>query len=213
MTVSEFLAGDKESERLFRELKRVVASAGRSSMKVTKSQIAFRRRTPFAWAWRPRRYLGSRGAPLVLSVALPRHVHSPRWKEVVEPRPGRFMHHLELHSGRELDAQVQRWIREAWDEAQWLSLPHFASAATVPASDAVASTDPGALAGSRQSSGVDAITPNGDLAMGWRNGHSLRRSATSCAATASKSAHTAARETPRGSRPVCRTARADRETD
>ena len=46
-----------------------------------------------------------------------------------------------------------------------------------------------------------------------RSGHPLRRSATSCAATANKSARTRARRTPRGCRPASRTARAGGETD
>ena len=50
----------------------------------------------------------------------------------------------------------------------------------------------------------------------WRGApewHPLSRSSTSFAATASKSAHTRARETPRGCRPACHTARGDGETD
>jgi hypothetical protein len=43
--------------------------------------------------------------------------------------------------------------------------------------------------------------------------HPVRRSSTSCAATASKSAHTRARETPGGCRPACHTGRGDGETD
>jgi hypothetical protein len=54
----------------------------------------------------------------VLSLGLPRRVRSRRWKEVVEPKPGWFMHHLELHTGRELDAEVHRWIQQAWTEAR-----------------------------------------------------------------------------------------------
>jgi hypothetical protein len=38
---------------------------------------------------------------------------SPRWKQVVEPAPGRFMHHLELCTGVELDGEVLGWLREA----------------------------------------------------------------------------------------------------
>jgi hypothetical protein len=65
----------------------------------------------------PRKYLGARGAPLVLSLALRRRLRSKRWKEVVEPRPGRFMHHLELGAVGEIDSEVRRWIREAWEAA------------------------------------------------------------------------------------------------
>lgn len=86
-------------------------------MRVTKSQISFRRRVGFAWAWIPARYLRGRHAPLVLTVALPERDPSPRWKEIVEPARGRFVHHLELYSVEEIDAEVQNWLRDAWAAA------------------------------------------------------------------------------------------------
>ncbi|MHB1344909.1 MAG: DUF5655 domain-containing protein [Thermoleophilia bacterium] len=72
------------------------------------------RRRTFAWAWLPDRYLGLDHAPLVLSVALERRDGSCRWKQVVEPSPGRFMHHIELRCTSEIDDDVSRWLREAW---------------------------------------------------------------------------------------------------
>lgn len=82
-------------------------------VRVTMSQIAFSRRRGFAWAWTPDRYLRGRTAPLVLSVALGRRDASPRWKEVVEPAPGRWLHHLELTEPGQVDAEVLDWLREA----------------------------------------------------------------------------------------------------
>ena len=56
--------------------------------------------------------------PLVLTVAL-RHLDtSPRWKEVVEPAPGRFTHHLELRSPDQVDAEVRDRLAEAWALAE-----------------------------------------------------------------------------------------------
>lgn len=49
----------------------------------------------------------------MLSVALPRRVDSTRFKEVANPSPGVWMHHLELQSGEQLDAEVADWLREA----------------------------------------------------------------------------------------------------
>jgi hypothetical protein len=40
-----------------------------------------------------------------------------RWKEVVEPARGRFMHHLELTEAGDIDDQVRLWLYEAWVEA------------------------------------------------------------------------------------------------
>lgn len=87
------------------------------TFQITKSQIAFRHRRAFAWAWIPARYLRGRVAPLVLSIALRRRDPSPRWKEIVEPATGRFMHHFELYSAAEIDQEVVAWLREAWSDA------------------------------------------------------------------------------------------------
>ncbi|MFO7544431.1 MAG: DUF5655 domain-containing protein [Trueperaceae bacterium] len=74
-----------------------------------------RRMLAFAWAWVPRRYLRNANAPLVLSVALRRREPLPRWKEVVGPSLGRFMHHLELRASDAVDLEILGWLREAWE--------------------------------------------------------------------------------------------------
>jgi hypothetical protein len=96
---------------------RAIAAAGPSTTRTTRSQISFRRRRGFAWIWAPQQYLGSRSAPVALALAFPRHVRSWRWKEVVEPRPGWFMHHLEVWRVSDVDQQVRRWISAAWEAA------------------------------------------------------------------------------------------------
>jgi hypothetical protein len=104
------------SRELFETVRAAVDSIGPAEIRATRSQVAFRRRIAFAWAWVSSQYLGDRPdfAPLVLSVALRRRDDSPRWKQVVEPSPGRFMHHLELRSADEVDVDVVEWLREAW---------------------------------------------------------------------------------------------------
>jgi hypothetical protein len=67
----------------------------------------------------PDRYLGRGHTPLVLSLAFDSRRDSPRWKQVVEPAPGRYMHHLELRSASEIDDEVRGWLREAWDHTAW----------------------------------------------------------------------------------------------
>mgnify|MGYP001765576653 CR=1 FL=1 len=84
---------------------------------MTKSQVAFRRRRAFAWVWMPGIYLRRPAAPLVLTVALSRRDDSARWKQVVEPAPGRFVHHLELYAPKDLDDEVAAWLGEAWKGA------------------------------------------------------------------------------------------------
>ena len=81
---------------------------------MTKSQIAFRRHVAFAQAWLPARYLRGPVASLVLTLSFRYRDASPRWKEIVEPAPGRFTHHLELHALTDIDDEVRDWLRNAW---------------------------------------------------------------------------------------------------
>lgn len=117
----DFFFGDRVTARsLFEAVRDAIDALGASRIRVTRSQVSFSRRRGFAWAWTPDRYLGAGRAdlaPLVLSIALPRCDASTRWKEVAEPAAGRWMHHLELRSARDIDAEVRAWLAEAWRDA------------------------------------------------------------------------------------------------
>jgi hypothetical protein len=117
MNLDEYFGGRDKSRQLFDVLRSTIESIGSAELRVTKSQVAFRRRRAFAWAWIPGKYLGGRGAPLVLTVSLYQRDTSPRWKEIVEPTPGRFTHHLELYSTDDIDDEVRAWLWQAWTEA------------------------------------------------------------------------------------------------
>ena len=115
MTLDESFEGFETSRPVFEAVREAVEAAGPSTLRVAKSQIAFARRRPFAWVWVPGRCLGPGRAPLVLSVALGHRDAWPRWKQVVEPSPGRFMHHLELREPGEVDEELRSLLREAWE--------------------------------------------------------------------------------------------------
>ncbi len=117
MTPDAFFADQPLAAQLFAAVRRAVDTIGAASIRATKSQVAFRRRRTFAAVWKPGQYLAGATAPLVLTVFLPRRIASPRWKEVVEPAPGRFTHHLELHDPAEIDEEVRSWLRAAWEAA------------------------------------------------------------------------------------------------
>ena len=94
----------------------MVDGLGPATIRVSRSQIGFRRRRSFAAVWRPGRYLGGKRPPLVLSLFLSHRDPSPRWKEIIEPAPGRFTHHVELHSPAEVDGELAAGLAEAWRE-------------------------------------------------------------------------------------------------
>lgn len=117
MTLDEFFVGYDKSRQLFAALQAAVDAIGAAELRVTKSQIAFARREAFAWAWVPGKYLGGTPAPLVLTLSFRSRDASPRWKEVVEPSPGRFTHHLELYTAGDIDEEVFAWLADAWRAA------------------------------------------------------------------------------------------------
>ena len=117
MTLDEFFAGYEKSRPIFEALREAIEELGPVEMRVTKSQVAFNRKKAFAWAWVPNRYLHGKYAPLVLTLGFRYRDPSPRWKEIVEPYPGHFTHHLELYSIEDINNEVCLWLRAAWEAA------------------------------------------------------------------------------------------------
>lgn len=85
-------------------------------VRATRSQVALRHRSAFAYLWFPGRYVRS-NVPAVLSLALPERLDSTRFKQVGNPSPGVWMHHLELDDPAQVDDEVLAWLRDAYDAA------------------------------------------------------------------------------------------------
>lgn len=117
MTPNEFFGDQDLAKQLFEAVRREMETLGEVDVRVSSSQIAFWRRHTLAAVWVPAQYLKRETAPLVLTVFLRRRDDSVRWKQVVEPYPGRFTHHLELYDPADVDDQVRGWLREAWEIA------------------------------------------------------------------------------------------------
>jgi predicted transport protein len=111
--------GDRpEARALFEAIRAELAAVGTTEIRVSKSQVAFRRRHNVAVVWVPERYLGpGRGAPLVLTLSFRRRDPSPRWKEIVDVGGGRYTHHVELTSTDQVDHEIHEWLAEAWAAA------------------------------------------------------------------------------------------------
>lgn len=117
-SVNDFFQGRSASKRLFNAITREVDQLGDATVQVSKSQIAFRRKRNFASVWIPDQYLKSRLiAPLVLTLSFSQPDSSSRWKEIIAVGPKRFTHHLELYRESDIDEQVRRWLRTAWESA------------------------------------------------------------------------------------------------
>ena len=113
LTLDEFFKDFEDSRRIFDRLLTMIEESSLVEMRITRSQIALVDKKPFAWAWIPTRYLKGKSAPLVLSVSFPEKDLSPRWKQIVEPAKGRFMHHLELFLPADIDDEVRGWLARA----------------------------------------------------------------------------------------------------
>lgn len=117
ISLDEHFSDFEESRPLYDVVERAVLELGEVEVRPMRSQVAFVRKRGFAWTWMPSRYLEGDLPPLVLSVGFDRRDESPRWKQVVEVRPGTFMHHMELRSADQVDPEVRAWLREAWELA------------------------------------------------------------------------------------------------
>lgn len=119
MTLDEYFDEAALSRRLFEAVAQEISRFGNVRARVSKSQIAFRRRKNVAVVWMPGKYLKGPVAPLVLTLSFVEKDSSPRWKQVIQASNNRFTHHLELYRVEDIDAQVQAWLRSAWDAAAY----------------------------------------------------------------------------------------------
>lgn len=113
----EFFAADPKAVSIYRAIARRVLALPGVEVRVTKSQVAFRARRSFAYAWVPGRYVASR-VPVVLTIALPERLPSDRFKEVAHPSTSVWMHHLELRLVKDVDREVISWVRRAYHHAR-----------------------------------------------------------------------------------------------
>jgi hypothetical protein len=116
-TPETFFVGHPFALAVYERVREIVGGLGPFEVRTTTSQVAFWRKHGFAYLWLPGQYLAHPDAEVVLSIALGRHDRSPRFKEVAHPSPRHWMHHLELRSIADLDAEVAGWLSEAADRA------------------------------------------------------------------------------------------------
>jgi hypothetical protein len=113
----EFFAPDEGAVSIYRALARFVVGLDGVEVVVSKSQVAFRARRGFAYAWVPGRYVKN-DAAVVVSIALREELRSSRFKEVAHPSPTTWMHHVELRRVSDVDPELIAWIKRAYEEAR-----------------------------------------------------------------------------------------------
>ncbi|MDF3046648.1 MAG: hypothetical protein K0R30_2876 [Ornithinibacter sp.] len=114
----DFFAGSSLGLAVLVRVREVLAESHPDvTERVGRSQVAFRRRRGFAYLWMPGQYLKNPRAEVVLSLALPSRLDSPRFAEVVHPAPTTWMHHLDVHTTADVDDEVAAWLVHAADVA------------------------------------------------------------------------------------------------
>lgn len=113
MDPEDFFAGHPNALAVFEKVRSILDGLGPVTVRTSKSQVAFRSKRGFAYLWMPGRYLNKPTAEVVLSIDLGRRDESKRFKEVVNPAPGHWMHHLEIHDIGDIDDEVVERLREA----------------------------------------------------------------------------------------------------
>jgi hypothetical protein len=109
-----FFVDDPLGLAVFERLQMAVDRCGGAELRVAATQVGWARRRGFAFLWSASQWLGPRAAPLVLSLYFPTRVDSPRWKQLVQVRPGLWVHHLEVREVTEIDDEVLQWLADAF---------------------------------------------------------------------------------------------------
>lgn len=100
----EWFAEHPEALPVYARVRELFGPVGSYEVRITRSQLAFRRRRGFAYVRLLGPFLDS--DVVAVSVALERRLDSARFKQVVQPRPHLWMHHLEVHDLTDLDDEV-----------------------------------------------------------------------------------------------------------
>ncbi|OPX85458.1 MAG: hypothetical protein A4E53_03452 [Pelotomaculum sp. PtaB.Bin104] len=114
-TVEGLFSGRPEALALFHAVRRYIESIGPVKVEAMKTQVSFGAKTKFAWVWLPQLWTKKRPEnSITLTFDVGRHIEHDRIVQAVEPRPGRWTHHVIIESEADLNEDVREWLREAY---------------------------------------------------------------------------------------------------
>jgi hypothetical protein len=117
-TLEGLFAGRPGALALFQAVRQEIESVGPVTMEVTKTQVSFGRERKFAWVWLPQLWIKKRpDESITLTFDLPGRVDHARIASAVQPRPGRWTHHVLIDKESDLDDDVHKWLRRAYASA------------------------------------------------------------------------------------------------
>lgn len=113
-TVETLFADRPEALKLCTLVRDYLLSLDDVQMDVTKTQVSFGVTTKFAWVWLPQLWTKNRPETSVtLTFDLDHRLKNRRIAQAVEPRPGRWTHHVVLGEASDFDDQVRGWLSQA----------------------------------------------------------------------------------------------------
>jgi predicted transport protein len=118
-TLDDLFKDRPDNRKLYDVIERYIKSLGGVNVEVMKTQISFGAKTKFAWVWLPQMWTKKRPEKsVVLTFDVDHRVSDTRIVESVEPRPGRWTHHVVIEKQDDLDDVVKGWLREAYGLGQ-----------------------------------------------------------------------------------------------
>ena len=118
-TIEKVFAGRPEAFKLFEIVRAYIESLGPVDVTPTKTQVSFGAKTKFAWVWLPQMWIKKQPEnTIVLTFDADHRIGDRRIKQAVEPRPGRWTHHVVMAKASDLDRNVKRWLKEAYGFGQ-----------------------------------------------------------------------------------------------
>jgi uncharacterized protein (DUF1697 family) len=118
-TIEKLFEGRPAAFRLFEVVRKYLESLGPVEVSPSKTQVSFGLRTKFAWVWLPQMWIKKQPEDsITVTFDAPAQIKDRRIKQSVQPRPGRWTHHVVIRKPSDLDASVKRWLKEAYGSGQ-----------------------------------------------------------------------------------------------
>jgi hypothetical protein len=118
-TIEGLFEGRPESLKLFNVVRSYIESLGPVKVEAAKTQVSFGAKMKFAWVWLPQTWTKKRPEDsITLTFDMGHRIAHDRIVEAVEPRPGRWTHHVIIEKASDLDDDVRAWLRESYELAQ-----------------------------------------------------------------------------------------------
>jgi uncharacterized protein YdeI (YjbR/CyaY-like superfamily) len=114
-STDDLFIGRPAASALFGIVRSYIQSLGPVTVERTKTQISFGVKRKFAWVWLPQMWIKKHPEDsLVLTIGLDRRIDDVKIKEVVQPYPGRWVHHIVLEKETDFDEDIKKWLAEAY---------------------------------------------------------------------------------------------------